>query len=123
MNLDLSNKSIVIAEDDYASALLLKKYLSETNAKLTIVGNGIDLMDIIEVEVPDFILLDINMPKKNGLQCMEEIQRKKIKTKIIVETAYAQEEDREKYLSLGANSYVSKPTDKEELLNCIKDLL
>lgn len=123
MNLDLNGKYIIIAEDDYASALLLQKYLADTNAKMTVVGNGNDLMELLEHETPDFVLLDINMPKKNGLQCLDEILKKKIKTKVIVETAYAQEEDLAKYLKLGASSYISKPTEKEQLLLCIKELL
>lgn len=114
---------IIVADDDYFSYQLLQKYLVEINAKIDHVSNGNDLMELLEKSVPDLILLDINMPNKNGIQCLREIRKKEINTKIFVQTAYAQDKDEKRYLNIGADAYISKPIVKNELLCKIRNLL
>lgn len=121
--LNLDNKKILIAEDDHLSLILLRKYLNGTNAKIDFVTNGFDLMEHLEKDIPDIILLDINMPRKNGAECLREIRSKKIKTKVIVQTAYAQMEDRAVYMALGADDYITKPINRNELFSIINKLL
>jgi CheY-like chemotaxis protein len=80
-------------------------------------------MDILERKVPDLILLDINMPVKQGLKCLKEIQRKGIKTKIIVQTAYAMAEEKEKCFHAGCQGYISKPINRVELFKVINQVM
>ncbi|MEA3392135.1 MAG: response regulator [Candidatus Marinimicrobia bacterium] len=112
---DLENKHIMIAEDDMTSYYLIKEYLQETKARISHALDGEILLQMLEKEVPDILLLDINMPKKDGYTCLKEIQEKGYELKIIAQTAYAMENEKEHCLNSGCDGYVSKPIDPDTL--------
>ena len=112
---DLKGIHVIVAEDDQTSFYLIKEYLSETNAKVEQAQDGNKLMSMLEERVPDLILLDINMPGKNGYECLKEIREKAYSCKIIAQTAYAMENEKERCLNSGCHAYVSKPIDPETL--------
>lgn len=120
---DLRGLHIYIAEDDLTSFFLIKEYLNESNAKISHATDGEMLMEMLEKEVPDILLLDINMPKKDGYACLEEIKKKKYPVKIIAQTAYAMENEKEHCLASGCHGYVSKPIDSETLFKEIQNAL
>ncbi|MCF7832217.1 MAG: response regulator [Candidatus Marinimicrobia bacterium] len=120
---NFENLYIIIAEDDMTSYYLFKEYLNDTKAKIAHAADGELLMQMMEEKVPDLLLLDINMPKKDGYTCLKEIQEKSYKTKIIAQTAYAMENEKEHCLSSGCDGYVSKPIDPEILFLEIKQVL
>jgi PAS domain S-box-containing protein len=120
--LDLENKSILVAEDDPVSSLFLSEMLKSTKAELKHANDGAVLMDMLKDTEPDFILLDINMPKKSGIECLNEIKKLNIKSKIIAQTAYASLEDKQKFIKLGSHACVSKPINKNELFSAINCL-
>lgn len=117
---DLSKLNIIVAEDDPGSAVYINEILSKLNAKITFVENGALLMSHLRKNIPDLILLDLKMPKKDGIECLEEIQKNRIKTKIIVQTAFSYSGERQRVKTLGANYYIEKPIDKKELLHAIE---
>lgn len=119
---DFSKLKIVIAEDDPMSAEYLKEILLDANANVELVGNGEELMILLDKYVPDLILLDLKMPKKNGIECLSEIKRKGINTKIIVQSAFNSPDDQKKVIEMGADAYISKPIDHEKLFNIINNL-
>ncbi|NVO18493.1 MAG: response regulator [Bacteroidetes bacterium] len=119
----LSQKLIVIAEDDAYSYLYVERLLKETFAELIHVSDGGELMDQIDSRTPDLILLDINMPVKNGYDCLKEIRARGIQTKIIVQTAYAMSDERERIMQAGADHYISKPIRRNELFRVIDEVL
>jgi PAS domain S-box-containing protein len=121
--INLQHKTILIAEDDYNSFVYLKELLEGENIEIIYAENGQVFMDILERKVPDLILLDINMPVKQGLKCLKEIQRKGIKTKIIVQTAYAMAEEKEKCFHAGCQGYISKPINRVELFKVINQVM
>jgi signal transduction histidine kinase len=121
--LDLTRKLVFIAEDDAYSYLYVEQLLKETQAELLHVNDGGELMDMLENRYPDLILLDINMPVKNGYDCLKEIRARGIQTKIIVQTAYAMSDERERIMQAGADSYISKPIRKKELFRVIDAVL
>ncbi|MBK7212131.1 MAG: response regulator [Bacteroidales bacterium] len=123
LQLDLANKLIVIAEDDPYSYLYVKQILKSAKAELVHVNDGLQLMDLLEKRIPDLILLDINMPIKNGYDCLREIRLMRIQTKIIVQTAYAMSDERERIMHAGADSYISKPIRRAELFQVIEQVL
>lgn len=112
---NLENFHIMIAEDDITSYYLIKEYLQETKARISYASDGEILLHMLEEEVPDLLLLDINMPKKDGYACLKEIQKKEYKIKIIAQTAYAMENEKEHCLNSGCDGYVSKPIDPDTL--------
>jgi len=89
------------------------------------VSNGEEAMEAIAEKVPDMILLDVMMPRKDGYEVCQELRAnpdwKNIK--IIMLTAKGRDVEREKGLALGADYYVIKPFATQELVNKVKTLL
>lgn len=108
---DLSDYTILIAEDDNGSVYLLEELLRPCEVKPAVVGDGKALMDHLEVQVPDLILLDINLPGKDGISCLREIRKKGYQSKVIIQTAYAMPDERNRYLKEGCSGYLAKPLD------------
>jgi PAS domain S-box-containing protein len=119
---NLINRNIIIAEDDFVSFLYLQELLKCYNVNIIHAENGQILMDLLVTNLPDLIFLDIKMPLKSGYECLKEIRSKNIKTKIICQTAYAMTIEREKCYEAGCNGYISKPILKDELYRVISEV-
>ena len=115
-NNDLSNVLIYVAEDDFASFLLIQEILIPTKAIIKHAKNGKILMEMIKENAPSLILLDINMPEMNGFDFMKEFKDMGLNIPVIAQTAYAMKEEKEKCLNSGCDDYISKPLDAEILL-------
>jgi PAS domain S-box-containing protein len=112
---DLKGLSVLIAEDDPTSFYLIKEYLRETYVDIEHARDGNELMNMLEKKVPDLLLLDINMPHKDGFECLKQIREKKYNCKIIAQTAYAMENEKERCMNSGCHGYVTKPLDPNTL--------
>ena len=115
--------NIFLAEDDEEDADIFKDALSDLNlhTTLTVVQNGILLMNLLETSetLPDIIFLDLNMPLKNGLQCLKEIkssEKWKSLNTIILSTSSNKMQKEEMY-SHGANSFLTKASTYQEFKN------
>lgn len=124
------SKNIFLADDDEDDRLFFEEALKEVcdEATLTVAENGDELMKILHkppVPMPDVIFLDLNMPKKNGFECLEEIKKDKMlkDLPIIIFTTSIQEESVNKVYQHGANYYVKKPTDFRQLKQIVKKIL
>lgn len=124
------SKNIFLADDDEDDRLFFEEALKEVcdDAVLTVAENGDELMEILyrpPVPMPDVIFLDLNMPKKNGFECLTEIKKNgDLKNlPIIIFTTSLQEESIKKVYSQGANYYVRKPTDYRQLKLVVEKLL
>jgi signal transduction histidine kinase len=122
-SIDLEGVKMAIAEDDDASFILLRELLSKSNATITRAHNGLELLSVIRREKPQLVLLDINMPEMNGYDALLHIRTNFPEIKVIVQTAYAMSDEREKFLNAGANSYISKPIVRSELYEKIQRVL
>ncbi len=120
---DYSGKTIYIAEDDLTSFYYMQEIFRHTNAHIEHAVNGKKLLNLIEKQLPDLILLDINMPIMNGFETIQEIRTKHTDLKVIAQTAYAMAEEKQKCLSMGCNSYISKPIKRDELFKLIDKFL
>jgi CheY-like chemotaxis protein len=74
---------VLLADDDEDDRLFFKEAIDDIKMRtiVTIVNDGIELMEYLnnpEISLPDVIFLDLNMPRKNGMQCLEEIRNDKI---------------------------------------------
>lgn len=85
-----------------------------------IVGNGRALIDVIRKNQPDLILLDINMPQMNGLEAVKKIKQDYPKIKILMLSTYSEEHLIEKAKFYGADGYLLKNANKEELLETVR---
>lgn len=124
---------ILLAEDDFEDALLVKEAFDENklaNPLLT-VKDGQELMDYLnqigkfadkeKYPVPDLILLDLNMPRKNGTEAIEEIRKSKHKKiPLIVLTTSESKKDIIKSYQLGVSSYIVKPVSFEKMVELVK---
>lgn len=117
--------NVAIVDDNEKIVDLLKEVLNQ-DPEINVVGtanNGMDAVKLIKEKEPDVVLLDIIMPKLDGLAVMEQIKYdvvcKKVPTFIVV-TAIGQEGVTERAFDLGANYYILKPFDNNVIIKRIK---
>ncbi len=114
---------ILAAEDNSLNQKLLKAIFERLNIPLTVVNNGQEALDRLREETFDMVLMDIQMPVMDGYTAIKEIRRTISSTlPIITMTAHAMVGEKEECLSIGANSYISKPFKESELLYTIAHL-
>lgn len=112
---------ILIVEDDLTSCAYLSKVLKENHFVLIQVQNGLKAVESVKnISDIDLILMDIRMPVMDGIEATKQIKAIRPDLPIIAQTAYAFREERERILSIGCNDYLSKPIEKNKLLNLIK---
>jgi len=108
--------NILLAEDDINLGLLLVDYLQSEGYVVSLCRDGEQALLEFERKAFDICLLDVMMPKKDGYSVAEAIRTKKSQVPIIFITAKSLKEDRLKGYSVGADDYITKPFDEEELL-------
>lgn len=126
---------ILIAEDDADDRFLLQTAFDEKGYtdRVEFVENGVELLKYLdnisrknheEIVYPDFILLDLNMPKKNGRETLQELKTHLLfkSIPVIVYTTTKNEQEIRRCYELGANSYVVKPARFEALLKVVEDI-
>lgn len=114
---------ILIAEDEKDLNALLKKQLEKQQYSVDACFDGEEALDYLEVTEYAAVVLDIMMPKKDGLQVLQSIRRKKRHTPVLLLTAKDSIEDRVRGLDLGADDYLVKPFAFEELLARIRVMI
>ncbi len=117
---------ILVADDDFEDFQFIKSTFEETklNVQLSHIEDGQYLIDILKAQskynkfgdLPNLILLDLNMPRKNGLEVLKEIKVNPLlcKIPIIIFTTSRMNQDIEKAYEFGASCYVTKPQTSEE---------
>lgn len=120
---------VLLADDNREFANLLSEYISEQD-DMTVVGvayNGEEVMEIMEDRelVPDVLILDIIMPHLDGLGVLERLREMNLDPapKIVMLTAFGQENITQKAVQLGASYYILKPFDMDVLVNRIRQLV
>lgn len=115
---------ILIADDDNISVILLTNYLKNIPTEFFIARDGVEAIKIFEDNPDiDIILMDLKMPKLNGLQATKKIKSLNPNVKIIAETAFAMVDDEKKALDAGCDAYITKPINAEKLITIIKEML
>ena len=125
---------ILIAEDDADDRFLLQSAFEENGFKdkLYFVENGVELVEYLykitqsgnNGKLPRFILLDLNMPKKDGREVLKEIKQNATLKKIpvIIFSTTNNEQEMRRCYELGANSYITKPNSFENLIKTVAAL-
>ena len=115
---------IMIADDSDAIRLVLKDILSIGNHEVVSEAtDGAEAVDFYQQNKPEILLLDLAMPKKDGLTVVKEIRAFDSNAKIILITASDDQKVINSCLECGASSYISKPFDFNSVLKSITDLV
>lgn len=114
---------ILIVEDDLTLAKNLKEVLVKDGFAVDVAHSKEDGLVEIEVNEYDCIVLDINLPDGSGFDLLAKLRQSENQTPIIIVTARGEVEDRIKGLNLGADDYVPKPIDSNELIARIRAVI
>ncbi len=112
---NLSDVSILIAEDNKINQVLIQTFLKPSNATITIVENGEQAVNAVQQERFDLVLMDIHMPKMDGTEAQLEIRKLAPELPVIALTANVMPEDINRYLEQGFVAHVGKPINMNSL--------
>ncbi|AWH85030.1 DNA-binding response regulator [Flavobacterium album] len=116
-------KHILLAEDDFDYASILRQYLEISGFKVTWAKDGAEALTLYPETKPDICVFDVMMPKMDGFTLAESIIAAYPETPVIFLTAKGMKEDKIKGLKLGADDYVVKPFEADELVLRITNIL
>jgi PAS domain S-box-containing protein len=111
---------ILLVEDGRDNQRLISTHLKMAGADVVIAENGQIAVDLFKSETFDLVLMDMQMPVMNGYTATRELRRRGFKLPIIALTAYAMAEDRVECMACGCTDYLTKPVERQVLLQTIK---
>lgn len=120
----MENIKVCIADDNKELTVLLKNYINEQE-DMEVVGianNGQECLNMLDKLEPDVLLLDIIMPHLDGLAVLEQLRDRPSSPKVIMLTAFGQEDVTKKAVELGASYFVLKPFDMQQLTYQIRQV-
>ncbi|PKP51853.1 MAG: response regulator [Bacteroidetes bacterium HGW-Bacteroidetes-1] len=114
-------KTILIVEDVPSNFQLLEAYFSRTGMNIIHVENGLEAIEVMKSpNAIDLIIMDIRLPKLNGIRSTQEIRKFRPDIPIIAQTAFAMDSDKELCIQSGCDAFLSKPFLKQELFDIIE---
>lgn len=113
---------VLVADDDRELVELLDYALKRDGHRVVSAYDGLTALQLIQMEKPDLVLLDVNMPKQDGLEVLRELRRRS-KVPVLVLTVRTDEDSVVTALELGADDYVYKPFRPRELRARVRSLL
>ncbi len=120
--------SVLIVDDEHHIRLLIEQALEELldeGVDLYTASDGDEALEAIQAQQPTLVFLDLQMPKRNGLEVCRAVRANPAiaGTHIVLLTAKGQAQDRDAGLEAGANRYLTKPFDPDELLAIAHEVL
>jgi len=121
-------KVILIVDDEAHIRMLIEQTLEDLEdegVQLQFAENGEQALEMIREQQPHLVFLDVMMPKLNGMEVCQKVKKelKLTNVYIILLTAKGQEVDRQKGLEMGADRYMTKPFDPDEMLAVAEEVL
>ncbi|MFN7921827.1 MAG: response regulator transcription factor [Bryobacteraceae bacterium] len=116
-------EKILIIEDDRATRKALQQIFETEGFEFELAENGEEGLEAFRKAQPDFVVLDLRMPKMNGQDVCKQIRRESAHVPILILTGSADEIDRVLLLELGADDYVIKPFSPKELVARVRAIL
>lgn len=127
MRSTLNIHDIVLADDDIDHSLIFQKIINDVDPQkaVTVFNNGNELLEFLSATTPNLLFLDLNMPCKNGFDCLKEIKRMPHLTnmKIVVYSNSSQMNDIHQSYFFKADLYMVKPFSVEQLKLALKNVL
>ncbi len=118
-------KKILIVDDQPYETLIIGNYLVEENYQVITANSGLDALDKIMINQPDMVLLDVMMPGMDGFEVCRRIKNdpQSVLMPVVLITALEGQSDRIEGIKAGADEFLSKPINREELLARVRSLL
>jgi DNA-binding response OmpR family regulator len=120
------DKKKILAVDDEPNILMSIEFILEMEGyEVHLARDGEEALEVAERARPDLILLDVNMPRKDGYEVCRILREREdmAGTKVIMLTAKGQTLEKKKGLEVGADEYVTKPFSAEDLLKKIRTMI
>ncbi len=114
---------ILVVDDAKENARLFKMYLAEAGADVQIANDGQKALSLAESQYFDLILLDLQMPGKDGFQVIKELRDKAFNRPVVALTAHAMKEEKEKTKEAGFNDHITKPVKPDEFIQKVSSLI
>lgn len=121
--MEVKKRSILVIEDDPALGFLISDFLGDKGFDVELTKNGDEGIKAFKKKSFDVIIVDVMMPVKDGFAVAKEVRETDDNTPLIFLTARNFKEDKLKGFEIGADDYITKPFDEEELLARVKALL
>lgn len=118
-NQELDHMSILIVDDSPDNRLVVCRTLARSGAKVETASNGREGVEAALAGEFDIVLMDIQMPEMDGFEATAELRRQGYTKPILALTAHAMKEERDKSLSAGFDGYLTKPIDRERLIETL----
>lgn len=115
------SKKILVVDDEKAICEILEEFLSLFGHSVTSANSGADAIEVVRRASPDVVFLDIRMPGMSGLDVLKEIKALDSSVRVIMISAFGDEETESMARELGADGYIQKPVDLPGLLVLLKD--
>jgi len=119
---DSQGGRVLVVEDDEAIADVLRRSLRGEGYEVLTSGDGVEALDVADGFVPDLVVLDLGLPRLDGVEVCKQL-RARSDVPILILTARTETEDRVGGLDSGADDYLVKPFERQELLARIRALL
>jgi len=124
--LNLEGVKILLVEDNRANQRLERKILEQFGVDVKIAENGFEAIEALQTFDAQVVLMDVRMPKMDGMEATRRIRKGEVKNPsvpVLALTANAFKEDQERCLSAGMNDFLSKPINKAELIQKVRNLI
>ncbi len=115
----LKNYRILLVDDSLDNQLLISRILKLSGAEVTIASDGVEGVENALSKDFDVVLMDIQMPRLGGREATQQLRQKGFEKPIIALTAHALKEDKDKCLAIGCNYYLTKPIQRNQLIQTI----
>lgn len=119
----MPQKTLLIVEDETSLRLMIRDHLETSGYNVMPAADGSEALTRLEVQTPDLMLLDLNMPVIDGLTVLERLQQKQMTVPTIVMTGYDTIDSALKTRSLGIRHFLAKPLDLDDVLVKVEEVL
>ena len=119
---DQAQRTVLVVEDEEALAVGLRDALLHGGFEATVVGDGVQGLEAVRTQQPDLLVLDLMLPGMSGLDVLKALRAEGFRTRVLIVTALADEEDLLRGFQAGADDYLTKPFSPRELLARVEPL-
>ncbi|WP_024953551.1 response regulator [Sulfurospirillum arcachonense] len=120
---EVNDKRILVADDIKENRMLLVQILKQFNFDVIEANDGLEVIKILKDKNIDLIYMDILMPNLDGFETTKKIRRMQLEIPIVVVSAHAFKEDKQKALSVGANCFIAKPIEYKAIMDTLQKYL